>query len=55
MLYILVAIVLSRVMENFEQFSRLNAVVIGGICMLIAAAFTLAVKNDSASKSTGNA
>jgi maltose/moltooligosaccharide transporter len=52
---ILVAIVLSRVMENFEQFSRLNAVVIGGICMLIAAAFTLAVKNDSASKSTGNA
>ena len=30
-----------------------GTVVIGGICMLIAAAFTLAVKNDSASKSTG--
>jgi hypothetical protein len=39
-------------MEKFEDFSRLNAVVIGGICMLIAAVFTLAVKNDSASKST---
>ena len=52
---ILVAIVLSRVMEQFEGFSRLNAVVIGGICMLIAAVFTLAVKNDSATKSTSAA
>ncbi len=49
---ILVAIVLSRVMEQLEHFSRLNAVVIGGVCMLIAAIFTLAVKDDSASKST---
>ncbi|MDB4314006.1 MFS transporter [bacterium] len=40
---ILVAIVLSRVMENFEGFSRLSAVVIGGVCLLIAAALTLLV------------
>jgi maltose/moltooligosaccharide transporter len=44
---ILVAIVLSRVMENFESVSRLTAVVIGGVCMLIAAGFTLLVKDDS--------
>ncbi len=44
---ILVAIVLSRVMENFEGVSRLTAVVIGGVCLLIAAGFTLLVKNDS--------
>jgi hypothetical protein len=47
--------VLSRVMEKVEDFSRLNAVVIGGICMLIAAVFTLAVKDDSTSKSTTSA
>jgi maltose/moltooligosaccharide transporter len=52
---ILVAIVLSRVMEKFEDFSRLNAVVIGGICMLIAALFTLTVGKDNPSKSIGNA
>jgi len=44
---ILVAIVLSRVMENFESVSRLTAVVIGGVCLLIAAGFTLLVKDDS--------
>ncbi|MEO8615459.1 MAG: MFS transporter [Luteolibacter sp.] len=44
---ILVAIVLSRVMENFEGVSRLTAVVIGGVCLLIAAGFTLLVKDDS--------
>ncbi len=44
---ILVAIVLSRVMENFEGVNRLTAVVIGGVCMLIAAGFTLLVKDDS--------
>jgi maltose/moltooligosaccharide transporter len=44
---ILVAIVLSRVMEHFEGVNRLTAVVIGGVCMLIAAGFTLLVKDDS--------
>jgi maltose/moltooligosaccharide transporter len=43
---ILVAIVLSRVMEHFEGFSRLSAVVLGGICLLVAAAATLMVKED---------
>lgn len=52
---ILVAIVLSRVMEKFEDFSRLNAVVFGGVCMFIAALFTLAVGSDSSSKSSGHA
>lgn len=40
---ILVAIVLSRVMEYFPQFNRLSAVVFGGISMLIAALLTLLV------------
>jgi maltose/moltooligosaccharide transporter len=44
---ILVAILLSRVMEHFEGVNRLTAVVIGGVCMLIAAGFTLLVKDDS--------
>ena len=44
---ILVAIVLSRLMENFAGVNRLSAVVIGGVCMLIAAGFTLLVKDDS--------
>ena len=44
---ILVAIVLSRVMEHFEGVNRLTAVVIGGVCMLVAAGFTLLVKDDS--------
>jgi maltose/moltooligosaccharide transporter len=43
---ILVAIVLSRVMEDFEGFNRLSAVVLGGICLLIAAVATLMVRND---------
>ncbi|MEK7952433.1 MFS transporter [Luteolibacter soli] len=43
---ILVAIILSRVMANFEGFNRLSAVVFGGICLLIAAAATLLVKDD---------
>ena len=43
---ILVAIVLSRVMEDFEGFNRLSAVVLGGICLLIAAVATLMVKDD---------
>ncbi len=45
---ILVAIVLSRVMENIEGFSRLTAVVAGGVCMLIAAGFTLLVDGEKA-------
>ena len=40
---ILVAIIISRVMENFPQVNRLTAVVFGGICMLVAAALTLFV------------
>ncbi len=40
---ILVAIVISRVMEQFPQFNRLGAVVFGGISMLIAALLTLFV------------
>ena len=43
---ILVAIVLSRVMENVEGFSRLSAVVAGGVCILLAAVLTLFVDND---------
>lgn len=48
---ILVAIVLSRLMENLAGVNRLSAVVIGGVCMLIAAGFTLRVRDDS-TKST---
>ncbi len=51
---ILVAIVLSRVMEHFEGVNRLTAVVFGGICMLVAAFCTLLVK-DNATKSTPDA
>jgi maltose/moltooligosaccharide transporter len=40
---ILVAIVISRVMENFPQFDRIGAVVFGGICMLVAAVLTLLI------------
>jgi maltose/moltooligosaccharide transporter len=40
---ILVAIILSRVMEAFPQVDRLTAVVFGGIAMLVAAALTLRV------------
>jgi maltose/moltooligosaccharide transporter len=43
---ILVAIVLSRLMEHFDGFSRLSAVVAGGVCLLIAAGFTLLVKDE---------
>jgi maltose/moltooligosaccharide transporter len=38
---IVVAIILSRVMENFPQVNRLTAVVFGGVCMLIASLVTL--------------
>ena len=47
---ILVALILSRVMEQFPQVNRLSAVVAGGACMLIAALVTLRVKNSDAPK-----
>lgn len=50
---ILVAIVLSRVMENIEGVSRLSAVVFGGVCLLIAAGATLLVKNDARTANPG--
>ncbi len=40
---ILVALMLKPVMENFEGFNRLSAVIFGGICLLIAAALTFRV------------
>jgi maltose/moltooligosaccharide transporter len=40
---ILVAIMLKPIMENFEGFNRLSAVIFGGICLLIAAALTFRV------------
>jgi len=46
---ILVALILSRVMDNFPGFSRLSAVVAGGACMLIAALLTLRIKSDEES------
>lgn len=42
---ILVAILISRVMESFPQVNRLSAVVFGGICLLIAAGLTLLVSS----------
>lgn len=44
---ILVAILLSRLMESWDGFSRLHAVVTGGAAMLIAAAATLRIRMDS--------
>ena len=45
---ILVAIILSRALEQVEGFSRLSAVVFGGICLLVAAVVTLFVRTDDA-------
>ena len=42
---ILVALILSRVMEHFPQVNRLTAVVAGGVCLIIAALVTLRVKD----------
>ena len=41
---ILIALVLSRVMENFPSFNRLSAVLFGGICLILASLLTLRVK-----------
>lgn len=51
---IFVAIVLSRVMENVEGFSRLSAVVAGGVCILLAAVITLFVDQDEPQSSTAS-
>ncbi|KAA1261323.1 Major Facilitator Superfamily protein [Rubripirellula obstinata] len=37
---ILVAIILSRVLSQFDQINRLHVVVFGGVCLLLAAVFT---------------
>jgi len=48
---ILVALIISRLMENFPQVNRISAVVFGGICMTIAALLTLRLKeHDDAGK-----
>jgi len=44
---IVVAIVLSRVMEHFPQVNRLTAVVFGGVCMLVASLLTLLVPSTA--------
>lgn len=43
---ILVAILISRVMEHFPQVNRLSAVVFGGASMILAAVLTLFVESD---------
>jgi maltose/moltooligosaccharide transporter len=45
---ITVAIVLSRLMENFPQVNRLSAVVFGGCCMIVASVVTLFVPATAA-------
>ena len=45
---ILIALILSRVMENFPTFNRLSAVIFGGTCLLIAALLTRGVNSRSA-------
>ncbi len=44
---ILVAIIISRVMEHFPQVNRLSAVVFGGFCMIVAAIVTLFVPSTN--------
>ena len=45
---ILIALMLKPVMENFEGFNRLSAVLFGGICLLVAAALTFRVRATTA-------
>ena len=47
---ILVAIILSRVMEHFPGVSRLSAVVFGGMALLMAAIATLPVQPSSTTR-----
>ncbi len=42
---IIVAIVISRVMEHFPAVNRLTAVVLGGCCLLVAAFLTLFIRD----------
>ncbi len=42
-------------MEGFEGFSRLHAVVIGGVCLLVAAFLTRMVKDGDGSVPSGSA
>jgi maltose/moltooligosaccharide transporter len=45
---IIIALVLSRVMEHFPQVNRLSAVVFGGVCMLVACVVTLFIPATTA-------
>lgn len=47
---ILVAILLGRLIEGIEGFNRLSAVVLGGVCLLVAAGFTLGVRLNDAER-----
>jgi maltose/moltooligosaccharide transporter len=44
---IIIALILSRLMDHFPQVNRLTAVVFGGICMLIASVVTLFIPSTS--------
>jgi len=44
---IVIALVLSRVMEHFPQVNRLTAVVFGGVCMLIACVVTIFIPSTA--------
>ena len=46
---ILIALILSRVMENIPSFNRLSAVIFGGICLLLASLLTWRVKETAPS------
>jgi len=52
---ILVALILSRVMDQFPEFSRLAAVVSGGVCLLVAALATLLVQTGPERTPSGGA
>ena len=41
---ILIAVILSRVMEQFHGFNRMSAVLFGGVCLLVAAVLTFAIR-----------
>jgi maltose/moltooligosaccharide transporter len=47
---ILIALLLSRVMENFPSFNRLSAVIFGGICLLLASLLTWQVKTKTSAQ-----
>ncbi len=44
---ILIALILSRVMEHFHGFDRMSAVLFGGVCMMIAALLTFRVRHTN--------